>query len=87
MMRSRIVSDASVKGSTLRERKSEGHRPATKHVYYEQAVARSLTAAIASRGKRETSHEGPLGYQVELLEEFMEGFECACASDKRKRDR
>jgi hypothetical protein len=87
MMRSRIVSDSSVKGSTLREQKLEGHRPATKHHYYEQAVARSLAAATAGKGKREPSHEGPLGCQVELLEEFMEGFECACAGDKRNHDR
>ena len=87
MMRSRIVSDASVKGSIRPERKLEGHRPATKHHYYEPAVARSLTAAIATRGKRETSHEGPLGCQVELLEEFMELVECACAEAKRNRDR
>jgi hypothetical protein len=70
-MRSRTVSDASAPVPIRSERKIEDPRPATRRDYYEAADATFLALA-ASGQEHDPSHEGPLGCQIDLLEEFLD---------------
>jgi hypothetical protein len=70
-MRSRTVSDASAHVPIRSERKIEEPRPATRRDYYE-AAATTFLALAASGQEHDPSREGPLGCQIELLEEFLD---------------
>ena len=70
-MRSRTVSDAPAQAPILSERKIAVPRPATRRDYYER-VAATFLALAASGQEDDPSHEGPLGCQIELLEEFLD---------------
>ena len=70
-MRSRTVSDASAQVPIGSEGKIREPRPATRRDYYDTAAATFL-ALTASGQERDPSREGPLGCQIELLEEFLD---------------
>lgn len=70
-MRSLALSDASAQVPVRSERKIEDPRPASRRDYYEPAAATFLALA-ASGQEHGPSREGPLGCQIELLEEFLD---------------
>lgn len=69
-MRSRTVSDGSAQVPIRSEGKIEEPRPASRRDYYETAA--TFLALAASGQEHDPSREGPLGCQIELLEEFLD---------------
>jgi hypothetical protein len=53
------------------ERKMVDPRPATRRDYYEAPGATFLALAVPGQ-EHGSSHEGPLGCEMELLEEFLD---------------
>ena len=53
------------------ERKIEDPRPATRRDYYEAGAATFLALAVPGQ-EHGPSHGGPLGCEIELLEEFLD---------------
>jgi hypothetical protein len=70
-MRSRTVSDAFAQVPAPVERLFEESHRATSRDYNEVVAANFLTGEGPKHGL-ERLRDGPLGYQVELLEEFIE---------------
>ena len=70
-MRSRTVSDVSAQVPIRSEGKIEQLRPGTRREYCETTAATFLALA-ASGEAHDPSREGPLGCQIELLEEFLD---------------
>ena len=71
-MGSRTVPDASAQVPIRSERKIEDPRPATRRDYYESAAATFFLDFAASGKEHGPSREGPLGCQIDMLEEFLD---------------